>query len=224
VPEIPIIVLTSLDSEALALRVVREGAQDYLVKGQVDGKLLVRSIRYAIERHRMQTALRSMLLIDDLTGLYNRRGFLIIAEQHLQLARRAKKGLLLVLSDLDNLKLVNDTYGHPEGDRALIKVAEILRETFRSSDIIARVGGDEFVALAIETSKMNADILVNRLQENVRAYNEKKVHSYRLSLSVGVACYSPDECPFSIDELLNRADKLMYEQKRKKKIERLRTY
>jgi len=216
VPHVPVVVLTGLDDETLAIKAVQEGTQDYLVKGQMDSSLLMRAIRYAIERHRMQAALRSLSLIDDLTGLYNRRGFLTLAEQHLKLAHRTKRGLLLVFADLDGLKQINDTFGHQEGDLALIKTAEILKETFRASDIIARLGGDEFTVLAIDASDDSAEIIITRLQEKLKDYDAQKNHHYELSLSVGIARFDPKDT-FSLEELMAKADGALYEHKRKRR-------
>ena len=192
--ELPIIVvLTGTDDEELAVKAIRAGAQDYLVKGQIDGSLLTRIIRYAMERHQIQMALRGLAMIDELTGLYNRRGFLSIGEQHLKLANRTKRELLLLFVDLDHLKQINGTFGHQEGDQALIETATILTETFRRSDIIARIGGDEFAVLAIETRKNNVESLTTRIQENLDAFNAGGNRPYRLSLSVGTSFYDPED-------------------------------
>ena len=158
-----------------------------------------------------------MALIDDLTGLNNRRGFSTLGQQQLKLSNRAKKGMFLLFSDLDNLKWINDTLGHHEGDRALVETATISRETFRQSDIIARVGGDEFAVLAVEAYRDSGDILAARLQENLRTHNAQRNRRYKLSISVGLDYYDPI-CPCSIDELLDRADRSMYEQKQKKQM------
>lgn len=224
VPGVPIVVLTGLGDETSAIKAVREGAQDYLVKGQVNSNLLVRSIRYALERHRLlkeveqawlqeQDQLRALSLVDELTGLYNRRGFLTLAHQQSKLANRTKKEMLLLFADLDNLKWINDTQGHHEGDLALLEIAKIMRETFRESDIIARVGGDEFAVLAMGAGVENAEILITRLQENLEAHNAHRNRDYSPSISVGVAAYDPRR-PCSVDELLARADRSMYEHKR----------
>jgi diguanylate cyclase (GGDEF)-like protein/PAS domain S-box-containing protein len=165
------------------------------------------------ERVRAEEALHALLLVDELTGLYNRRGFLVLSQQQLKMADRAKARMLLLFADFDHLKQINDTLGHPEGDRALIEVANVLKETFRTSDIMARIGGDEFVVLAIEAGSLSPEVLVARLQENLEAHNAKGDHHFRLSLSAGVARYDP-EYPCSIDELLARADRAMYEQRR----------
>jgi PleD family two-component response regulator len=162
--KVPIVVLTGLDDEALAVRTIQLGAQDYLIKGELNKNILVRALCYAIERHRMQEQIRSLSLVDELTGLYNRRGFLTLASQQLKLAHRLKKRMLLVFADLDGMKRINDTLGHQEGDKALIEIAKILKETFRESDIIARLGGDEFVVLTLEKSVSSDDAITKRLQ------------------------------------------------------------
>jgi len=167
------------------------------------------------ERKHAEEALRALSLIDDLTGLYNRRGFSALAQQELKKANRMKRGMLLLFADVDDLKKINDSFGHQEGDLALIDTANILKETFRDPDIIARIGGDEFVVLATETSASSADILTARLKERLKAANRKETRRYELSISIGIVQYNPEQ-PCSIDELLAQADKLMYEQKRNK--------
>jgi len=162
---------------------------------------------------------RSLALVDDLTNLFNRRGFSLLAGQQIKLSDRQQKEMLLVYVDLDGLKNVNDKYGHKEGDMALINVANILKETFRKSDIIARIGGDEFVILAIETSWAVRDILALRLQENVRRHNAVN-HPYKLSLSVGFSCYDPEN-PRSVEELIEEADRYMYEEKQGRQIKQM---
>jgi diguanylate cyclase (GGDEF)-like protein/PAS domain S-box-containing protein len=165
------------------------------------------------ERVRMEETLRALALIDDLTSLYNRRGFSTLGQQQLKAANRTKRRMVLLFADLDGLKQINDAFGHPEGDRALIEVANALRETFRESDIVARIGGDEFVVLAIETNGSPAEVLATRLQEDLKARNAREDRHYKLSLSMGLARYDPEH-PCSIDELLAQADRAMYEQKR----------
>ncbi len=216
-PHVPVMVLTDTDDEALALMSLQLGVQDYLVKGHFDRNLLGRAIRYAIERHRMQMTLLGLALIDELTGLYNRRGFLTLADHHLKLARRTRRGLWLLLADLDSLKQINDTFSHGEGDRALVRTAEILRKTFRDSDVIARLGGDDFAALVVHASDVNVQNITTRLQQNVAHYNAQKDHAYELALSFGVARFDPVS-PAALDELMTQADRALYEHKRSKRI------
>ncbi len=339
--EVPIIVLTGTDDENLALRAVQMGAQDYLMKGQVDARLLVRSIRYAIERkkaddvlksteerfklmienvldlitildvdgsmkyvspsHRrilgyedeellgrrvfdfvhpedfprvfdifaqglqnadrlysaefrvrhkdgywltiesigklcppemgglgvvvnsrdvterkkMEERLRSLSITDDLTGLYNRRGFLTFADHHIKAAERRKEQSLLILIDVDGLKQINDAFGHNIGDQALIDTATVIKQTFRNSDVTARVSGDEFVALTSDTDGKGAESIKKRLYENVDAHNAKGMRPYKLSMSLGIATHNPSTSG-SIDRLLLKADELMYAEKNKK--------
>jgi two-component system cell cycle response regulator len=132
-----------------------------------------------------------------------------------KLAKREKKTLLLVFADLDEMKKINDTLGHEEGDRALKDTADILKRTFPGYHVVARIGGDEFVACIVEDDKSNVDVIMKRLQENLDVYNSDERSSFKLSLSTGIArCDS--ESPCTIAEMLSTADKLMYEQKRKK--------
>jgi two-component system cell cycle response regulator len=215
-PDVPTIVLSDADDEQLAMRALKEGAQDSLVKSQLDGNLLVRSIRYAIERNQLRMALQAMSLVDDLTSLYNRRGFLTLARQQLKVADRMKKRVSHIFVDLDGLKQINDTVGHRAGDQALLETADLLREVFRDSDIIARIGGDEFVVLAMETTGATADTFASRVQECVTQRNARGERRFPLSLSMGVAYYDP-EVPCPLDDLLARADRLMYEDKRSKR-------
>lgn len=174
-------------------------------------------------RLRSQTILREKLeealilsINDSLTGLYNRRGFLSLTEQQLKLSDRNKRGVQLYFADLDGLKWINDTLGHEEGDKALSEVAAVLKETFRTSDIIARMGGDEFAVLAIDTTEVNYEIFTTRLQSLIDTRNNQGNRRYRLSISLGCSYYDPEN-PCSLNELIARADKLMYEQKQSKK-------
>ena len=160
--------------------------------------------------------LKTMSLADELTNLYNRRGFFTLAQRQMKVAERTKKDMLLFFVDLDKMKVINDTLGHQEGDKALIEVSNILKEVFRESDIIGRMGGDEFAVLAIDTANETKEVLVNRLHNTLNDYNRFEGRSYQLSLSIGVAHYNP-ETPSTLDELMAQADELMYEEKRNKK-------
>jgi diguanylate cyclase (GGDEF)-like protein/PAS domain S-box-containing protein len=182
-----------------------------------DNKIIgvVHVVRDITHRKQIEEKLRTMSITDDLTGLHNRRGFFTMASQQLKIAKRMNRGVLLLSADLDNLKGINDTFGHKEGDDALIKTANILKDTFRESDIIARIGGDEFVVLQTEDSIINADFSTVRLQKNFEKHNAERDNRYKLSVSMGITRYDPASSS-SIEELLMKADKLMYEDKQLK--------
>lgn len=164
------------------------------------------------EFKRIQDKLRVLSITDDLTGLYNRRGFFSLSEHQLKIAARIKKGLFLFYADIDNLKQVNDTFGHLEGDQLIIKTAEILKDTFRDSDIIARIGGDEFVMFPVEAEEGSSDVVLDRLRRNIKRVNEESIQKYPISISIGKAYYDPAK-PCSIEDLLTHADSSMYDSK-----------
>ena len=167
----------------------------------------------AVKQALLDRELRYLALTDDLTCLFNRRGFFAAATQQLKLAQRNGQSLLLLFCDVDNLKKINDTYGHHEGDVALIRTADVLEQSFRGSDILSRLGGDEFVALASETSNQTQDVLLRRLERNLKKASATEPR-YPLSLSVGVARFDP-KCAVTLGELMVQADKAMYEKKRR---------
>lgn len=339
--DIPIIVLTGNEDEATALKAVQQGAQDYLNKGDVDGKLLVRTIRYAVERSKVykqlkKTEERFRLLIenaldlisivevngdfkfvspshksilgysedelmgkrlfdfihpedlsgfidtfthglsqpessytveyrmknkygkwvtiesiakifpadsaesgvvfnsrdiserkefedtllnlsitDELTDLYNRRGLMMIANHYFKSADRKNERVLLVLIDVDDLKRINDGFGHNEGDRALVATSRLAKNTFRDSDVIARVGGDEFVVLSVDSELGGADAIAKRINRNLDKQNAELGLPFNLSISLGVAVYNPSD-PRTVNDLISIADKRMYKEKESK--------
>jgi two-component system cell cycle response regulator len=211
-PDMSVIIMTAYIEEFSYDNAIEAGASDFIKKPFTVKELLAR-----IRHVKLQEKIRAMSVTDELTGLYNRRGFFTFAERELKIANRDKRKMFFIYVDLDNLKEINDTFGHLEGDMVLIETAKILRETFRQSDIIARIGGDEFIAVLIGTTEAYADTIISRLRKNVDILNEKINHSYKFSISTGIACYNP-EFPSSIVELLHHADKSMYEQKRYKQL------
>lgn len=167
------------------------------------------------DRKRMEEDLRSLSLTDELTGLYNRRGFLALADQYLKIVNRMKNTISILYADLDELKTINDTLGHKEGDRAIIEAARILKDTFRESDVAARIGGDEFVVMPAAISNASLETVLERLRNNIEQANAQAGRTYQLSISYGVAFYDPEQ-PCTIGELLNRGDRMMYENKKNK--------
>jgi diguanylate cyclase (GGDEF)-like protein len=151
-------------------------------------------------------------LQDELTGLNNRRGLSYSSALLMALADRVQKSLVLLYLDLDNLKAINDTFGHPEGDAALKEFSALIMKTFRGSDVSARLGGDEFCVLLATGSDESSDVPVRRLQEAVAQRNASTGHRYELSVSVGTARRDPGGKQ-SLKELVSAADRSMYEQK-----------
>lgn len=216
-PATPIIVLTGMDDQDLALKALSEGAQDYLIKQGLDTRQLLRAITYAIARQQLVSNLLSLSFYDELTGAYNRRGFVILSQQELKLAIRAKSERALFFADVDGMKDINDRYGHAEGDLALKAITRVLKGTFRDSDIIGRIGGDEFAVLPVGAKAETCDIYLARLEKNLDTFNTSQRHPYRLSISTGLTVFDPER-PCSIEELLDEADQAMYAQKRQRKL------
>jgi diguanylate cyclase (GGDEF)-like protein len=196
---------------------VRTGPQNFAydeARSRQVSAIVERAIRCAEKQYQLQAKLGDLALKDELTGFYNRRGFHALAERQMQLGRRAGRSMLLFFIDVDGLKEINDTFGHNEGDSALRRAAKSLRDTFRESDIIARMGGDEFAILAVEAAGHCEESIRRRLYECLERANAE-ISRYPLSLSVGVARFDCRKAS-SIAELMEQADKAMYKEKRER--------
>lgn len=184
-----------------------------------DGSVSKLSIlRDISDRKDMEKQLQEAALIDVLTGLFNRRGFFTSAGKRFKLALRKEEKLSLLYLDLNNMKAINDNLGHNSGDSALIDAADIIRQTFRESDIIARIGGDEFaVLLTTPPEGMIENIIIEHLQKKIASFNAEGKRDYTVSMSAGMAHWSPEN-PRTIDDLMSQADALMYENKKQDKL------
>lgn len=183
---------------------------------QLETGLQIMTCEDITERKALEDRLAAMSVTDELTGLYNRRGFFAVAQQQLKVAERARRHVVLFFADLDHMKEINDTLGHQEGDRALADAAFVLKQTFRESDIIGRIGGDEFAVFAVDAASETQDALLVRLQTALQRQN-RRAQKYVLSMSVGTAHYDP-QAPSSLDQLMAIADTMMYDRKRKKEV------
>lgn len=206
---LPIMLMTGHAQEQSAESAMAAGAREFIKKPFSVEEFIMRFDKM-MRDDKEEKALLALSLTDELTGLCNRRRFFILTEQYLKAATRRKERPLLLFIDMDDLKGINDRYGHHEGDQALIDLANILKKTFRESDIIARIGGDEFVVL-FESTDERSETLITRLHENVKDYNAQGSHRI-LSISLGATQFDP-ESSISIDELLSKADGLMYAHK-----------
>ncbi|NQT50972.1 response regulator [bacterium] len=205
-PDTPIIVLTGHDDEVLGVSSVWMGAQDYLVKGQVDSTLLGRAIRYALGRQRLQTEARRASFIDEATGLYNLRGFLTLADQHVRLAQRKETALLILAVRVDGLADMGTATSRQEANQVLLRVGSALRDTFRGSDVVAALEPGEFAALAIGAGSEHADRIIGRLHQAVESSEKECPSHHTLGICAGVV--SPKRgAKHSAEQLLALAQK-----------------
>jgi diguanylate cyclase (GGDEF)-like protein len=210
--DVPVIVLSGRTDERLAVRAVQEGAQDYLIKGQVDARLLARSINYAIERKRVEVELAHQALHDALTDLPNRALFLDRLTQALTRLGRHNSAVAVLFCDLDRFKVINDSLGHGAGDRLLVDVARRLDGVLRAGDTAARFGGDEFVILCEEvTDAHHAISIADRVSEALAAPFVLGDDEAFVRTSIGIAMATEPQA--RAEELLRDADAAMYRAK-----------
>ncbi|MEG4249546.1 diguanylate cyclase [Microcoleus sp. Pol10D4] len=233
--QIPIIFISALEQLENKVRAFELGCVDYITKPfqeqevlmRVKNQLLIQQQRQQLleqnqrleheiqERLRAEAEVRKLSVTDELTGLYNRRGFFLLADQQLKIARRTQTSYFILFADLDGLKKINDTLGHEMGDRVIVDAAQILKQTFREADIVARLGGDEF---ALFIPNFSGDSSINfhaRLQENIDRFNQQSERAY-ISISLGVE-FGDLNNEILLEQLLAKADKLMYDHKRTKR-------
>lgn len=234
--QIPVIFVSALERLEDKVRAFELGGVDYITKPFQEQEVLVRVKNQLLiqqqhqqlieqnqrleqeikERLKAEAEVRQLSLTDELTGLYNRRGFFLLAQQQLKLAQRTNTNCSLIFADLDGLKIINDTHGHELGDRTIVDAGQILRQTFRDADILARFGGDEFTLFLLGEESYPNDFKA-RLQTNIDFFNQNANRVYKLSMSLGVQpCNIKDN--FSIEDWIAKADKLMYAHKQTKYI------
>ncbi|MEG4582121.1 diguanylate cyclase [Microcoleus sp. MON1_C5] len=232
--QIPVIFISALERVENKVLAFELGGVDYITKPfqdqevlmRVKNQLLIQQQRQQLleqnqrleheiqERLRAEAEVRQLSVTDELTGLYNRRGFFLLANQQLRIARRTQTSYFILFADLDGLKKINDTLGHEMGDRVIVDAAQILKQTFREADIVARLGGDEFALFIPNFSGDPSTNFHSRLQENIDRFNQQSERAY-ISISLGVE-FGDLNNEFLLEQLLAKADKLMYEHKRTK--------
>lgn len=210
----PVIFLSANTEPETIQRIQSTDAYGYIVKPVNPGELKA-NIEMALKAYKKEKELREMAYKDSLTGLYNRTGFYALVEKQMINAKRAKQPLSFFYIDLDKLKYINDTYGHEQGDSAIINTAEILKDSLRDCDIISRFGGDEFVITSIVKDVRDNDLILKRINENRDKFNKTNKTDYSLSFSIGVSFLDPEEDK-TLEELLNIADSNMYINKKRK--------
>ena len=212
VPSIPIVVMTGRKDDEFALAAVKAGAQDYLIKGQIDESQLSRALHYSIERKHLQEQITHMANHDQLTGLANRELFRMRLEHAIGCAERRKESLAVFYLDLDHFKAINDALGHGIGDQLLKNVSQRLFETVREIDTVARLGGDEF-AIILEgvTETYNVATIAAKIIEKLGKPYEIDEHILHIGCCIGIAFYP--HCGKSVDTILNNADTALYKAK-----------
>lgn len=216
VPDCPPVILTGDSmSHRAAMPLLRKGAGDYLHIPTTSIEEFQKAIMSSIERRAFNNELYELVVIDELTQLYNRRGFTRLGRYQLETARRNNAKCCAVFIDMDNLKVINDTLGHTMGDTAIREVAQCLQQTLRSTDVIARLGGDEFVVLAYDITEKTIHPIIQRFRAKLRELNEDPRRVYVLSASVGVVEYDPNS-DIKLEDLQDSSCKKMYKEKHRK--------
>ena len=211
-PEVPLVIVSSWEDEAISLRSVKAGAQDYLVKGHIDGANLHRVIRYAIERKRTELELVRLAHYDQLTSLPNRTLLRERVDHALARAMRAGSGVATLILDMDRFKEINDMLGHEIGDKLLVEAAQRIRDSVREQDTVARLGGDEFAVILEGVSEAREVLpVIERIIDSLNEVTTIDGHEVNSSTSVGIAMYP--ENGNDLSELLRAADLAMYQAK-----------
>lgn len=214
--KLPILVITAFDDQTRKIELFRAGVNDYVPKPLVEAEFMARVHNLLIARQlferveEQERRMRELATTDQLTGLGNRHLFFELAARYLARAEREGRAMCMLVADVDHFKQVNDQHGHAVGDKVLRTVGDVLRQSLRKGDLVARFGGEEFVFLMPNCSAENALAKAEKLR---RDCEQLDVGGVRLTISIGVACFDPGD-PESLDSLFGRADKALYDAKR----------
>lgn len=213
-PDIPVVVISGVDSDSIALNAIDCGAQEYLAKGHCSGRVIRHAIHSSIKRKAVERELFKQANFDELTGLSNRRFFLEYLQRTLDKANRWNRSEVILFLDLDRFKNVNDHHGHEFGNAVLREAAARMIRSLRSCDIIARYGGDEFVIL-LDSRSDNCQMTAKKIAEKIIARVNKPFDingtRVQLSSSIGIAIYPT--CGLNCEDLIKNADSAMYQSK-----------
>lgn len=215
-PETPVIVLTASNDDEVGLQAVKVGAQDFLLKGDFNYLTLDRAIMYSIERHRLQRTIRQLAVLDELTGLYNRRGFNSLNPDVIEKVKTTGQRGFLCYFDLDRFKQINDVLGHARGDEALKEFSVNIQSVFRKDVLLVRLGGDEFVAMGVEQHEGQAEQALQSLEVLLSVRNAQTGCPFALEASAGIT-YFDQSSAYSIEVLSAAADTALYQNKERRK-------
>lgn len=224
-PDVPVVVMSVIYDDALAIEAVRKGAQDYLFKKETSPEVLVRTIRFSLERHSLRreltkanARLERLAMIDPITELFNRRGLQEILSHEIQRAQKKNATLLALLVDLDDFKKINNALGHTVGDVVLKEVAAKLRASLRPTDYVGRVGGDEFMIFLPETLFAEGTRLAEkiRLSISTTVISMSSVDDLKITASIGLvnlSVMSIAESGDSINDMISKIHILLHKNK-----------
>jgi len=215
-PETPVIVLTASNDDEVGLQAVKVGAQDFLLKGDFNYLTLDRAIMYSIERHRLQRTIRQLAVLDELTGLYNRRGFNSLNPDVIEKVKTTGQRGFLCYFDLDRFKQINDVLGHARGDEALKEFSVNIQSVFRKDVLLVRLGGDEFVAMGVEQHEGQAEQALQSLEVLLSVRNAQAGCPFALEASAGIT-YFDQSSAYSIEVLSAAADTALYQNKERRR-------
>ncbi len=210
---IPIIFITALSETAEKLKAFEAGGVDYITKPFIKEEVLAR-INVHLKLKQALEKLADLSIKDEMTGVYNRRHAYEIINNHISKARRVNENFVLCFIDIDNLKKINDRFGHSEGDSLIITVSDSLKEMIRSYDYLFRMGGDEFLILFPNSKLQESQLLLERLREKL---HNQSIKDTPIDFSFGFSCFQYHDEEVSAHELITKADTQMYEEKDKKK-------
>ncbi|WP_179957839.1 two-component system response regulator [Exilibacterium tricleocarpae] len=210
--ETPVVLLTGTGGAGVEAEARQAGASEFLAKQHLSAPLIERTIRYAVEQKKDEQALRRLAHYDPLTGLANRTLFNLRLSEGIATAKRLRESIALLVLDLDHFKKVNDTFGHPVGDKLLQAVAARVSDCVRETDTVARLGGDEFAVIATHLGRRdNAAVVANKVIRGVARVSQVDDQVLSTSASVGIAFFPEDA--YDVDDLLKRADLALYQAK-----------
>ncbi|MBB3066878.1 GGDEF domain-containing protein [Limibacillus halophilus] len=217
--DFPVLLLTGTHDRAVDLEAMNRGVFDYLVKGEITPALLERSIRYALHRHQLEQQVRDLSLRDPLTGLSNRRFFEEALVYAARRSARRDRSFHVIVIDVDQFKQINDKHGHAAGDKVLIEVGERLRRQVRATDVVARIGGDEFAVILEEGEQhLNLTEALDRMRNEMQFSLTLSDGGQPLAINVSIGLASSLQAEESPSGVVARADRAMYEAKRLRKI------